>query len=775
MYRIKYLHPSTRIKKYGTKINNNNNNNNNNNKVEVEEIISYDDDDADYDDDSGEKEKVTRWNDDEIQKRLWNPLVNTRKVDAAASSSNKTNVHTEEQYRGRVIYVIPPKGPIPSEINPSDDTYKTALSKRTIVGSLIKLPGDNSTFVLFSPNCRSLPRFMTPRSTELPSNPQQLYKAEYIYGSWRDDSKWPPCSNVIQMGNSCSVQDETEALLIEFNVNHGDFLPDVYKVVEDAVQSGRIVNPDGELGWEPTPDMLKGRRDYRNERIFTIDPTTAKDLDDALHIKQLPDGRVELGVHIADVSYFVSPGTAVDREAAHRATTVYLVDRVIPMLPRPLCEIACSLNENVERLAFSCVWRMNMDGTVQNENDKQNDEVWYGRSVIKSCARLDYATAQNIIEKKVANGETKQNIDPKLWPLSRQPAGGNHTIDQVAADVRLMHKVAMARRKIRMENGALTLNGVKLTFQLKSDGETPGLCEPYPIRDSNRLVEEYMLLANFLVAQRLITHTGGLAVLRNHLPPIELGLQSVVDIAKASIGFHINIQSSKTLQKSLNTLGRECQDELVMQCVTELLMNPMKPAEYMPAGSLEEEEWSHFALNIPYYTHFTSPIRRYADVMVHRLLQATLMDGVDSYVDEFYLDQTEISSITEQCNAMRMDAKKASERSDRVFLSLFLRLNPIASTLGIVLSVGDKAFTVYVPSLGMSTMIFVNDHTDKFDIAVQNESKKKSMLFVPKNNTECSWSRLNIDIFIKIKVSCHCKERAPIDVGLRLIGPWQED
>jgi exoribonuclease R len=218
---------------------------------------------------------------------------------------------------------------------------------------------------------------------------------------------------------------------------------------------------------------------------------------------------------MVDVSYFVTPGTPVDDEAAKRATTVYLVDRTIPMLPRPLCEIACSLNENVERLAFSCVWKMNMDGTMGNkiESKAEDDQVWYGRTVIRSCARLDYATAQNIIDKKVAYGEDENAVDDQLWPKSRRPTGG-HTTDEVAADVRFMHKVAMARRKLRYEHGAIALNGTKLTFQLENDGQTPSLCEPYPIRDSNRLIEEYMLLANFLVAQKLITSAGGLALLR---------------------------------------------------------------------------------------------------------------------------------------------------------------------------------------------------------------------------------------------------------------------
>jgi len=660
-------------------------------EVEAEEEVE----EEELDDNDEEEQGGEMWQDDDIQMSLWDPLVSIRKKrKSTLSDRNKMSMNTTQR-SGKVIYIIPPKsspGQQPSEFTPEDESYKKQIPKRTIVGTLRQLPGQgggNNGRYLLTPNNKSLPQFMCPmgmkfdnnnnnnngsgeNDTNNNNNNNTLYRAEYIYGSWHATNKWPPCSNVKLLCGTCNVQDETKALLVENEVDHGPFPPAVLKNVETSVQSGRFVdNTTGDMGWKPTPDMYKGRRDYRKQRIFTIDPTTAKDLDDALHITPLPDGRVEIGVHIADVSHFIQENSAVDEEALKRATTVYLVNDVIPMLPRPLCEIACSLNENVERLAFSCVWKMNMDGTLPKKGD-----IWYGRTVIKSCARLDYATAQNIIDKKVANGE--KQVDEKYWPKSRQPTG-RHTIDEVAADVRLMHKVALARRALRFENGALALNGIKLAFQLEDDGETPKLCAPYPLRDSNRLIEEFMLLANYLVAQRLITHAHGRALLRNHSPPLELGMQQVVDVSRESYGFEIDTTNSNTLQASLSRLSRECDDPLVVQCVTESLMTPMRPAEYIAAGELDDVEWQHFALNIPYYTHFTSPIRRYPDVIVHRLLQATLDDNVDDYP----LNQNEINTQAGHCNDMRMNAKKAQERSDRVFLSLYLKENPIKSTLGV--------------------------------------------------------------------------------------------
>jgi len=719
------------------------------------------------------------WQDDEKQVALWNPVVNIRKRDG-----NKTEKETmsEDQFQGIVVQIILPKtlANPSSEINPYCRYQDKVIPRRTIVGTLAQLPGMNSTRFLLVPSNRSLPRFMTPNSTqkvylqqirEGKDSDQIMYKADYVYGSWSNTDKWPPCVNLKIMGNSCNIEDETMALLAENGVDHGEFSRQVLKDVEDSVSSGRIRTEDGDIGWSPSTVQMKGRRDYRSYRVFTIDPTTAKDLDDALHIKELPDGLLEIGVHIADVSSFIPPDSAVDDEASRRATTVYLVDRTIPMLPRPLCEIACSLNENVERLAMSCVWKMNADGTLvkskKGEKGNRENDVWFGRTVIKSCARLDYASAQNIIENKVGNNNNE--LDESLWPKHRQPVG--HTIEDVAKDVRLMHKVAKARRQLRFQNGALGLNGIKLAFQLGSDGQTPSLCEPYPIRDSNRLVEEFMLIANYLVAQRLITHGGGLAMLRHHPPPLQTGVSSVVEVAKESVGFHIDGSSSQRLQESLSQMSMEVDDELAMQCVTEMLMTPMRPAEYIAAGKFEEEEWSHFALHIPYYTHFTSPIRRYPDVIVHRLLQATI-DGKDA-VRSYSHGEEEIQGIARHCNEKRVASKKAQERSERVFLSIFLKKNPVESTLGVVLSVGEKAFTVFVPAFGLSAMVFVDDHTAQYDITVNSrkddDKTKRSMIMKHKEKDQ---EIINIKTFTKLNISCRCKEKPPIDISLRVVGPW---
>jgi DIS3-like exonuclease 2 len=273
-----------------------------------------------------------------------------------------------------------------------------------------------------------------------------------------------------------------------------------------------------------------------------------------------------------------------------------------------------------------------------------------------------------------------------------------------------------------------------------------------------------------LVAQRLITHAGGLALLRQHAPPLKSGLQSVIDIAYEK-GFEIDGTTSQSLQESLSRMGRECDDKLVMQCITELLMTPMRPAEYIAAGQFEEFDWAHFALNIPYYTHFTSPIRRYPDVLVHRLLQATL-DGQE-VVEEFPMTEEEIQAICAHCNDKRMASKKAQERSDRVFLSIYLKSNPILSTLGVVISIGEKAFTVYVPSIGVSGMVYLDEHAESFETKVikYENTGQRSMTLTPRSS---GCTPININIFTKLAISCHCKDDPPLDVKLKIVGPWEE-
>ena len=509
--------------------------------------------------------------------------------------------------------------------------------------------------------------------------------------------------------------------------------------------------------WKIPQCEIDKRRDLREMCIFTIDPPTAKDLDDALHITELDANTVEIGVHIADVSYFVRPGSIIDEEAKKRATSVYLVQKVIPMLPSILCEELCSLNPNVDRLAYSCIWRMKLDGTLCNE------KPWIGRTVIRCCAKIDYPTAQYMIDGIIpvqsdpagftGAGAGSNPSDPsdlssgnsryisKYWESHRIPI--NHTCERVIHDVILMNKVAMNRRNKRLDEGALVLNTTKLTFRLDNHGN-PGMIAPYEIRDSNRLVEEYMLQANYLVAQECLERVGDYTILRNHPPPDIKNVNNLYNISNY-LNLGLDLTNAVTMQRSLCRITATATMN-VLQAVTSLLMTPMQLANYKVAGCIPSDDWDHFALGIHYYTHFTSPIRRYPDVMVHRLLEggveAALGKECIAMIENRYANTTTgsntttnttdstdsnndstgprtakdeyqelLEEITMHCNCRKKAAKLAQERSDRVFLAIHLTTRSPVVTDAIVIGIGPTTFTVLTVNQygGINDKIFVRD------------------------------------------------------------------
>jgi DIS3-like exonuclease 2 len=312
-------------------------------------------------------------------------------------------------------------------------------------------------------------------------------------------------------------------------------------------------------------------------------------------------------VHIADVSYFLREGTLLDIEARRRATSIYLVQKVIPMLPSILCEQLCSLNPNVDRLAFSCIYVMKPDGNLTEE------PPFFGRTVIRSCAKLDYATAQRMIEGIIPSSPDLgpdpdsflSRMSEDIWEKNRRPVG--HAAWECSNDVCLMNSIAQMRRVVRMSNGALVIRRPKMSFRLDDDGN-PSAAADYPIRESNNLVEEYMLLANFLVAQEMLSRNGKSAFLRQHSPPDGEKLDQV----KASInklGIVLDTSSSRGLHQSILQFSREG-DSTINSAISQMLMSTLNPALYIVAGDEPPQKWAHYALGIPYYTHFTSPIRR---------------------------------------------------------------------------------------------------------------------------------------------------------------------
>ena len=391
------------------------------------------------------------------------------------------------------------------------------------------------------------------------------------------------------------------------------------------------------------------RRDMRDTLTFTIDPKDAKDFDDALSFKKLENGNYEIGIHIADVSYYLEEGTILDDEAYQRATSVYLVDRVVPMLPEVLSNFACSLRPNEEKYTFSAIFEITEKSQVVNQ--------WFGRTVIYSDQRFAYEEAQYIIE-------TKDNIIPEEISIT----GSSYEVsDEIRSATLKMDELAKIFRKRRMADGAISFDKVEVKFNLDQAGEPQGVYFKIA-KDANHLIEEFMLLANKKVAE-FIGKQKKTFIYRIHDEPNEdklIAMQTVI----AKFGYKIDFRNKGDISKSLNALMEEVNGKKEQNLIDTLAIRSMSKAKY------STDNIGHYGLAFDYYSHFTSPIRRYPDVMVHRLLQYYL-DGGKSVDEETYETKCLHSSTMEglATNAERdsikyMQVKYMQDHQDQEFLGV---------------------------------------------------------------------------------------------------------
>ncbi|XP_077415346.1 DIS3-like exonuclease 2 isoform X2 [Vanacampus margaritifer] len=546
---------------------------------------------------------------------------------------------------------------------------------RAVTGFLKFLP--DKPFAMFSPVDHRVPRINVPLS-DCPEDfifrPDDYANTLFIcrITNCPADSNFAEGRLAKTLGQAGEIEPETEGVLIEYDVDFSEFSDEVIGCLPRNVP------------WNIPPEEMAKRKDLRMECIFTIDPATARDLDDALSCKKLPDGNYELGVHIADVSYFVEEGNALDKIASRRATSVYLVQKVIPMLPRLLCEELCSLNPLADRLTFSVIWKITPEGKILSE--------WFGRSVIRSCVKLSYEHAQSMIEapEKTFSAEELPPVDP------------DHHIDVIHQAVLNLHSIAKNLRAQRFSGGAVRLDQLKLSFMLDKETMMPQGCYIYQYRDSNKLVEEFMLLANIATAHHIYKHFPELALLRRHPPPkIKLvdELQELCD----QLGIDIDLSSAGALHKSLlSTLGNDEYSIARKEVLTHMCSRTMQMALYFCTGVLQEENlFKHYALNVPLYTHFTSPIRRYADIIVHRLLASSLNRG-----PTLGLSTEEVHKQTSRCNEKKTASKRVQELSSELFFGVFVKdCGPLDSE-AMVMAVLDQSFDVLVLRYGVQKRIY---------------------------------------------------------------------
>ena len=506
---------------------------------------------------------------------------------------------------------------------------------------------------------------------------------------WSASASVPLARVAVALGEAGSIETETKALVAEYE------LPD-YPFSDASLACLPQVSRPGE--WTVPPQELQTRRDFREELVFTIDPPTARDLDDALSITQLPGGTgYRVGVHIADVSHFVIADSALDLEARGRATSTYLVQSVIPMLPRLLCEELCSLNPCVDRLTYSVVWHMDAEGNILEE--------WFGKGVIRSAAKLDYAVAQAVIDAADAGTDTQAPLNAFLAAKAAPAAPSS----RMAAAILQMHGLAQKLRAARFVNGALRLDNPKLTFALDKETGDPLEVKQYITGQSHQLVEELMLLANRRVAAFIAATVPQGALLRRHPPPDGRKMDEL-RVFSAKHGLDLDTSSSSALHASLSRLTRSRPE--VAAVATLMVTKPMQLAHYFSTADVEDAAlWGHYALAMDRYTHFTSPIRRYADLVVHRALSAALLPapppgGAAALSPLLLLPKETLTQVASHCNTRKLVAKTAQEASAQVFLCAMLRAAP-RLTRAHVLNTGPKFLHCFLPDYGFEVRVEV--------------------------------------------------------------------
>ncbi len=447
-------------------------------------------------------------------------------------------------------------------------------------------------------------------------------------------------------------------------------------------------------------EEISKRRDMRNVLTFTIDPKDAKDFDDALSFKVLENGNYEIGIHIADVSHYLEENTILDDEAYDRATSVYLVDRVVPMLPEVLSNNACSLRPNEEKYTFSAIFELDDKAQIKNQ--------WFGRTVINSNERFAYEEAQHIIE-------TKKGFIPKEVSIRES----EYSVDNEIIDATLtMDRLAKVMRDRRMDQGAISFDKVEVRFNLNDKNE-PTSVYFKESKDANKLIEEFMLLANRKVAEFIGKQKPTKTfVYRVHDDPDEEKLMALNGIV-SRFGHKLNFKDKKSISASLNQLLEDVKGQKEQNLVDTLAIRSMSKAVYTV------DNIGHYGLAFDYYTHFTSPIRRYPDVMVHRLLQHYL-DGGKSVKAEKYQEKCKHSSDMEGLAA-------SAERDSIKYMQIkFMQDHQDQEFIGVISGVTEWGIYVEIIENKCEGMVRIRDIKgdyyifDEKQYAIVGERTKKT-------------------------------------------------
>ena len=447
-------------------------------------------------------------------------------------------------------------------------------------------------------------------------------------------------------------------------------------------------------------EEITRRMDYRDVLTFTIDPTDAKDFDDALSFKTLPEGLFEVGIHIADVSHYVKPGTLLDDEAYQRGTSVYLVDRVVPMLPEQLSNKVCSLRPNEEKFTFSAIFTLDAFGNIREQK--------FGRTVINSNYRFAYHEAQHIIETE--KGEIPANIS--------LTSKGYTTNQQVVEAILQLDKTAKVLRKKRMQSGAISFDKEEVKFKL-DENQQPTDVFVKTSKDANKLIEEYMLLANKKVSEFVAKQDPKKTfVFRVHDEPDEAKLDQLKRVI-GSFGYSLNLASAESTAHSINKLLKDIRNKREQNLIDTLTIRSMSKAIYTT------QNIGHYGLAFDYYTHFTSPIRRYPDVVAHRLLQHYLSNNKPPKQETY-------ESLMKHCSSREILSTKAERDSIKFMQVKYMEKHIEEEFTGVISGVVERGIYVELEGNKCEGMArpqdFPGDYYvyDEMNYAFVGEKTKKS-------------------------------------------------
>ncbi|KAF8004383.1 hypothetical protein HF325_001831 [Metschnikowia pulcherrima] len=481
--------------------------------------------------------------------------------------------------------------------------------------------------------------------------------------SWPSNSKYPQGHFVRSLGPIEGIEAEREALLLEHDVEYRPFSKAVLdclpKEGENWVVPENLDNGD---------EQLKKRVDLRDKLVCSIDPVGAQDIDDALHAKQLPNGHFEVGVHIADVTHFVKANTALDHEGASRGTSVYLVDKRIDMLPMLLGTNLCSLKPYVDRFAFSVIWELDENADIVNVN--------YMKSIIKSREAFSYEQAQLRVD------DPNQN-------------------DDLTQSIRILLQLSKKLKQKRLDAGALNLSSPEVKVHMDSETSDPGEVEIKKLLETNSLVEEFMLLANISVARKIYDAYPQTAMLRRHAAPPATNFEALNEILRVrKPGMSISLESSRALADSLDRCVDE-NDPYFNTLIRIMSTRCMMAAEYFSSGVYGYPDYRHYGLAVDIYTHFTSPIRRYCDVVAHRQLAGAI--GYEM-LDLSHRDKNKMELITKNINRRHRNAQFAGRSSIEYYVGQVMRNNE-SSQEGYVIKCFNNGLVVLVPKFGVEGLI----------------------------------------------------------------------